>query len=238
MNLSSLLLPFLLLPACRPAEDSDSEGSLNGKDIGEEAGSTCLYHPLQHHISAQSARQHIPYCSFLRCHSWVLLWLWLNGWDRCRLKCVFSARCSSSPRHAKKNPPEAIHWRDLFAPPHLTWSTDVFAAQLAAPGCSYRLDVTVLLWVYCAWKHYHSHFEQDVISHIWLHHTDRLSIYTDTGLYICYGISLWCYRSLQHAEGKKRLYFVELCTHIIPNVSVLYRNPMRQVRGKKWLSIF
>uniref|UniRef100_A0A671UMN3 MAGUK p55 scaffold protein 3 n=1 Tax=Sparus aurata TaxID=8175 RepID=A0A671UMN3_SPAAU len=33
MNLSSLLLPFLLLPACRPAEDSDSEGALNGKDI-------------------------------------------------------------------------------------------------------------------------------------------------------------------------------------------------------------
>ena len=60
MNLSSLLLPFLLLPACRPTEDSDSEGALNGKDIGEEAGSTRLYRPLQHHISAQSVRQHIP----------------------------------------------------------------------------------------------------------------------------------------------------------------------------------
>lgn len=57
------LLPPLTpssLPACHPAEDCDSEGALNGKDIGEEARLMSFYWSLQHHISAQSVCKSIP----------------------------------------------------------------------------------------------------------------------------------------------------------------------------------
>lgn len=43
-------LTLFSLPACHPAEDCDSKGTLNGKDIGEETQPVSSYSSPQHHM--------------------------------------------------------------------------------------------------------------------------------------------------------------------------------------------
>lgn len=151
-NILSPPLPSSLLPACRPTEDCDSEGALNGKDVGEEATPASLYQSLQHHISAQSVCWSIPspqkltlkgfpaQCFLSCCGS-----SWMVGAGVRLIICIQSSNwevCLSL-----LHTPDLIYWR-----PHRSSSR--------FPGCAVWLSVTLLLWVCGALR---SHFDPSVI---------------------------------------------------------------------------